>query len=250
MNWLDNLPLEPVNKLLNPIADSLGQGIGGIFYWIFQKPIKFKIIKEAEVQDLANKTAERLQNIPEENRDTSNRGLLMKTIEEAQYAISEGDLRTMFANLIASSADNRKNEVISPRFPTILSQISPKDAKALQIIHNQPGYQLPFGFLKIEYNDANRGSRKIAPYLALAYDNSVLPANEANLNNLVSLGIINCKEDFWLTADHYTKQYELIKEVLFNSNIPIEDRKDGKLKMTKGIINTTDFGFNFFKCIF
>lgn len=64
MSWLDNLPMEPVNKLLNPIADSLGQGIGGIFYWIFQKPIQFKVIKEAEVQDLANKTAERLQKIP------------------------------------------------------------------------------------------------------------------------------------------------------------------------------------------
>ena len=250
MNWLDNLPSEPVNKLLNPIADSLGQGIGGIFYWIFQKPIRFKIIKEAEVQDLANKTAERLQKIPEENRDTSNRGLLMKTIEEAQYAISEDDLRTMFANLIASSADNRKNEVISPRFPTILSQISSMDAETLQIIHDQRGYQLPFGFLKVEYNDVNRGSRQVSPYLVLTDNDNILPGNEANLDNLVSLGIINCKEDVWLTADHYTKQYKLIKEILFNTNIPIEDRKDGKLKMTKGIINTTDFGFNFFKCIF
>lgn len=52
MSWLDNLPVEPVNKLLNPIADSLGQGIGSIFYWAFQKPIKFKIIKEVELQDI------------------------------------------------------------------------------------------------------------------------------------------------------------------------------------------------------
>ena len=69
-----------------------------------------------ELQDLANKTSARLQNIPETNRDTSKRGLLMKIIEEAQYQISEEDLRTMFANLIAASVDNRKNTSISPRF--------------------------------------------------------------------------------------------------------------------------------------
>ena len=54
MNWLTDLPQEPINKLLNPIGDVLGQGISGILLWVFQEPIKFKIIKENEFQALAN----------------------------------------------------------------------------------------------------------------------------------------------------------------------------------------------------
>lgn len=211
MSWLDNLPVEPVNKLLNPIADSLGQGIGSIFYWAFQKPIKFKIIKEVELQDLANKTSARLQNIPEANRDTSKRGLLMKIIEEAQYQISEKDLRTMFANLIAASVDNRKNTSISPRFSFILSQLSAKDAKVLQIIHNQPYHQLPLGYLNYKNKD---GSLKISPYLSLTIDNEELFTFEESFESLASLGIIAIHQNAWLTSTEYTARYNLIKQIL------------------------------------
>lgn len=80
MNWLTDLPQEPINKLLNPIGDVLGQGISGILLWVFQEPIKFKIIKENEFLALANELAQKLQSIPTENRDTSKRGLLIKAI--------------------------------------------------------------------------------------------------------------------------------------------------------------------------
>ena len=249
MSWLDNLPMEPVNKLLNPIADSLGQGIGGIFYWIFQKPIQFKVNKEAEVQDLANKTAERLQKIPEKNRDTSNRGLLMKTIEEAQYSISEDDLRTMFANLIASSADNRKNNLISPRFPTILSQLSGEDARLLQTIHNQPSFQLPLGFLELQFNDVNKGSRRLSTYLSLTSDNHILSSIDANLDTLSSLGIIKVLDNTWLTASHYLKQYDLIEDLLLNTQKISKINMDGTVELNKGILRTTDFGINFLNCV-
>lgn len=247
MSWLDNLPVEPVNKLLNPIADSLGQGIGSIFYWAFQKPIKFKIIKEVELQDLANKTSARLQNIPETNRDTSKRGLLMKIIEEAQYQISEEDLRTMFANLIAASVDNRKNTSISPRFSFILSQLSAKDAKVLQIIYNQPYHQLPLGYLNYKNKD---GSLKISPYLSLTINNEELFTFKESFESLASLGIITIHQDAWLASTEYTARYNLIEQILKNRFYDTRVTDINSLEFKKGSIKVTSFGESFLRCIF
>lgn len=247
MSWLDNLPVEPINKLLNPIADSLGQGIGSIFYWAFQKPIKFKIIKEVELQDLANKTSSRLQNIPEANRDTSKRGLLMKIIEEAQYQISEEDLRTMFANLIAASVDSRKNASISPRFSFILSQLSAKDAKALQIIHNQPYHQLPLGYLDYKNED---GRFKISPYLALTCNNEELFSFEESFESLASLGLLTIYQDRWLVSTEYTTRYNRMKHILKNRFYDTRVTDTNNLEFKKGSIVVTSFGESFLRCIF
>lgn len=173
----------------------------------------------------------------------------MKTIEEAQYSISEDDLRTMFANLIASSADNRKNNLISPRFPTILSQLSGEDARLLQTIHNQPSFQLPLGFLELQFNDVNKGSRRLSTYLSLTSDNHILSSIDANLDTLSSLGIIKVLDNTWLTASHYLKQYDLIEDLLLNTQKISKINMDGTVELNKGILRTTDFGINFLNCV-
>lgn len=41
----DFLPSSTKEKLLNPSAGVIGQGIAGMLLWVFQKPLKFGIVK-------------------------------------------------------------------------------------------------------------------------------------------------------------------------------------------------------------
>lgn len=128
----DSLPSSTKELLFNPAADAIGRGIGGILYWVFQKPIKLGIIKQHEFEDLANKLAKGFEAIPEINRDDSKMGLAIKTLENSKYSLDSEILRKMFANLLAGTVDNRVNGKISPLFPTILGNMSTENAAFIQ----------------------------------------------------------------------------------------------------------------------
>lgn len=133
----DFVPNTTKEQLFNPTANAIGRGVGGIFAWIFQKPIKYGIIKEKEFADLANKTSDELKKIPEENKDDSKKGLSIKTLESAKYSMDNEQLRRWFAKLLSSTVDNRVNRTVSPLFPTVLSNMSPTDAKFLYLLKSK-----------------------------------------------------------------------------------------------------------------
>lgn len=133
-NWI---PEKVGDDVLVPLLKPLGQGLGGIFYWIFQKPIKYGIIKQAELQDLANRTKACIDQIPDTCKDFSQTGLIMRALDSSKFQINKAEFRKLFAALIASSADERINNVVTPRFAFILSQLSSQDARVLEILHNR-----------------------------------------------------------------------------------------------------------------
>ena len=256
MNWLDNLPSGPITKLLNPIADNLGQGVGAVFYYIFQKPIKFKAIHEAEVQDLAKKTASNLQKIPTGHRNASNRGLLLKTMEEARYQISEEELRTMFASLIASATDDRKASLVSPRFPIILSQLSKRDAQFFNFLAHQYRYAIPYVYV-IEQKKNSRSPRShySSPYHNLSsrlyvFKNKIYKLPDITIDNLISLGLVTSNNN-QILADKYSKQKYLFikKNALHYLNRPIS-KNNYEISYGWGNVRLTALGKQFAKCVF
>lgn len=202
-NIVSIIPKEVFIDLLGPSSKYLGEGLGGLINFTMLPFRKLNIITEKSYQDFCYKINEKTKNIPLENRDDSKLGLSIKATEDSKYQLNEEILRDQFANLIANTLDNRKNNVITPRFSTILSQLSVSDANLLFKIFLNGGcvaakdvtfenintriYVIPFNFILIHYDGT--------------FENGA-----ASLDNLLSLGILKIQRET-LVDEHHTKSY-------------------------------------------
>lgn len=83
-----------------------------------------------------NKLRECVNEIPEEFITQPRQSIILPAMERSLYYISENEVREMFAKLIASSFDSRKNEFLHPGFVDLISQLSPNDARILSYINS------------------------------------------------------------------------------------------------------------------
>ena len=247
-NISDFIPSSSKELLLNPIFNSLGNGISSAIDTIFYPLIKRNIIHKQELEDLQKKTAENISNIPPDNLDTTKPGLFLKALEESKYSINEEILRDMFAKLIASGVDNRKNQSITPRYATVLSQLGSQDAQFLSLLHKQLNFQVPTGYLFIE-NTITSEEHSISDTFLCNNDGEIFKLPMDTIAILTSLGIISSTHESYLTYDLYKKGYHLI-ESHFNALNIITPSENEKIALKKGIINTTSFGQNLFHYIF
>lgn len=153
----------------------------------------------------------------------------------------------MFAKLIASSIDNRHNKNQSPRFSSILRQLSPSDAILLKKLSFNTELPIPTFIYTI-----NTGAKNEYPifdhYIGINYSKKDVIINEAGLDTLKALGIIELKDNFEIPEEHLQKFYKEIK----CSDYPLksENRNIEKdISIVNGIIKLTNFGRNFIKAI-
>ncbi|MBG9981859.1 DUF4393 domain-containing protein [Aerococcaceae bacterium DSM 111020] len=135
MTDLNNIVKILDNDNLSYAIKPLAQGIGGIFQFVFQKPIKYGIAKNAELESLAKSLQSNLEEIPSDNRTDANIGLAGKVIEDSIYKLSEETLREYFAKLIAKCFDDRYE--VHPRYSELLKSMSGEDAKLLQLFYDK-----------------------------------------------------------------------------------------------------------------
>lgn len=243
------LPVESIEKLLGPSCDAIGQGIGGIFYWAFGSLIKLGIIKKAEFDDLTRKTANALNEIPDPNKDLSNPGLIMKAIEEAKYQLNEADLRQIFANLIASSADNRKNSFMTTRYATVLSQLGVDDAKFLQLINFEELHRMVAGELRLS-NKKDYSYHVISPLYVYAENGEIRQISMNVINVLESLGIIEFSDSITIAGKEADSKYKQMEVFLLNKSWNEKEDANNGYDFTPESIRVTAFGENLLKCIF
>lgn len=246
----DLVPQSTMEQLFNPSADAIGRGIGGIFTWIFQKPIEYGIIKKKYFADLATKTSIELNKVPKEYRDDSKVGLTIKALESSKYALDSQLLRSWYAKLIANTVDSRINKEINPLFPTILSNISPEDAQFFENF-NVNGGMFPIGFPTVVHDGAI--SVLSDYYLDWNYDNdkpSKLELVQNHLNLFQSFGIIEYNIDasgmYGMTTPSAKNFYQRILEESKKHHMLNDDEK---LIIIKGYALTTILGINFARSV-
>ena len=93
-----------------------------------------KIVNEHHLEEFKDNIYNNLSQIPEDNRDASKLGLVLKAFEEAKYQLDGKELRNYFSNLVSSSVDGRKNSSITPRYASVLSQLGKDEATILKKI--------------------------------------------------------------------------------------------------------------------
>ncbi|OXC39814.1 DUF4393 domain-containing protein [Lactobacillus sp. UMNPBX1] len=242
----DLIPESTRELLFNPAANEVGKGIGALLSMLFSPLLTLNVIEKQKLAKFADKIANKVNNIPEEDRDFDKPGLALKALEESRYQISNDLLQDMFSSLLASGVNNQKNEDITPRYATVLSQIGFKDAVFLQELNNQEGRSFPIAKSRHTYDVTGSSFQDASdPFLCNEGD-EIKRVPIESVDVLQSLGIIKQEEFLAIAEKEFQNKYELLDDYLRNKD------KGGKyyIKIIPGVIHPTNFGNHLLDCIF
>lgn len=235
----DLIPDESLVKFWNPILGSLGEGFGGIFYWMFHKPIEYKVIRKAALKDFVIQMSQKMKDIPEDFRDPSKLGLVLEALQNSVYQLNQEEIRAMFANLVANLADKRKNSTITPRYIYILSQLGYDDAVFLRELVHQNGESVLHA-RKAAVNNSHIDKYMSDYFLYFSGEKKVLSDFESTINVLESLGIIKETDE---KLEYGIEDADIIKRL----NEKAQDDQDGTWLYRS--ISITSFGMDFLKVV-
>lgn len=253
-NNFDPNTIKPFERLINeagmPTANIIGKALGGIFGTVLYFPAKWGIYTQAHLKDYEHKINNELARVPEENKDSSKLGLLFKEIEDSKYQLNDEMLRSMFSKLISATVDNRKNSNLSPRYPTILSQLGSKDAIFLNKLANNT-YTTFSCFRIIKRDTTNNGYSPISPKeIGIDFNIENIVSNDSSLDTLISLGILVYREDASLTSDIATQFYTAAESSnLYLDLKNFQENDNNKIEIKNGLLQFTEFGKQFVKVI-
>ncbi|WP_119318242.1 DUF4393 domain-containing protein [Companilactobacillus formosensis] len=255
MNYdgFDPKDLEPFKDLINdlghPSATAIGKALGGLFSGVLYYPTKLGIYTQYKLDEYQKKIATKLNEIPDENKDSSKLGLVMKEIEDSKYQLNSETLQEMFSELIKSTLDSKSNQCVSPRYSSILSQLNPDDAKFLKsmsesTMNNFPAVQ--FIFRSSNNPDIQQQSNI---FVSPNYEPFELIHNDSALNVLSSLGIIEIIFDRKLSMQkgiNFYKNVVLSNEYKSSANA-INNMTSAS--SSEGFIQFTAFGISFINLV-
>ena len=217
-----NIPQLPISSetgdaLAKPIAESVGNAgkdvLEGIFHLLFDPVRRFNIQRNYDLEKFQESLRETINDIPKENRDDSKINLTIKAIEDLRYQLNEEQIRDMFAALITSTLDNRKNNRVLPVFSTIISNMTPNQAVLLKHIYFN---LLVAPFIRLYAGEAGDISqRALGPTLLIVGD-SCYANYDLHLSSLEYANLIEHIIGAQLSADEFQHRYELGEEQLVN----------------------------------
>ena len=174
---------------------------------------------EIDVENLKNSTLQQVATIPPENIQEPPLKILGPALEASKYYIEEEELRSMFAKILASSFDNRKNSVIHPSFVEIIKQLDITDARILQVLkeHNYVT-ESPIPCMKAVAK-SDDGTKIIFPIIYFIDGSEGIDELAPSLTNLERLGLLKIKSDTYVTNDSkydFIRNNSIIQHVLKN----------------------------------
>lgn len=246
---LDGIPESTKEELLNPPAKLLGQAMSGIIHAVFDPLIKFNIVRDQQLKDFEKKVQSGTNEIPEENRDDSKIGLALKALEESKYQLDSEELRQMFANLISSTVDNRKNDSVQPSFSSVLKDLSPLDANLIKLFAGEN----PVPLVSIRIQDENGTGTEFNSNTLIFNDDII--ENELSLFSLERLGLVMLNPTSELKSKNNQEKYQNFENHPSYSSLkqmlPIDSGEFvfTQISLNKGTAGLTPYGSAFVSCI-
>ena len=196
---------ETGDALAKPIATSVGEAsktlLDGVFHLALDPVRRFNIQREADLERFKQEIQNSVENVPEEFHDDSKIGLILKAIEDSRYQLNDEEIRGMFTKLITSTIDFRTNSNISPKYSSIIADMTSAEARLLRDIYFNTGSIVPLASLKIE-NKSNHSSRNLGQDFLL-FDNYSDNKQMLELALLESSNLIKLHEDTKLVHPHF-----------------------------------------------
>lgn len=174
------------NKMLNPIADSVGESIAdlwkGLISGLSTWSGKRQIDKDSNLLRYKQSIENGLSNISPEHLQEADFSIVGLAMDTSKFFYQEEHYRMMFSKLISKSFDSSYKKEIHPAFVSIIQQLSPMDARILFFLAENRNELLR---LKLK----NVGIRTIPA--SEQFLNQDLDLLDLSLNNLKRLGLIS-----------------------------------------------------------
>lgn len=246
------LPEKAIDSLVTPGAGSIGTAfkdvIEGLSHLTLGKLRMYNLVKEKELNDFADKLNNKINDIPEINRDQSKMGITFKALEDSKYQLNEEIMREAFSNLIANSLNSEKNSEISPKYSDILCNMSSREADLFsKIYHNNRGI-VPVITVDIKTN--NSGRRRVFDYTLVMNDKSLIISEQVSLSLLQASNIIRIREDSNWTAPQFIELYDHAEKQFVEGNFQHHAAEDETVEMTKHALDLTSLGKELAKILF
>lgn len=224
-----------------------------------EKLLKIQARQEHNLQLYRDELASSISKIDPDNFQDPKMNILGPALEASKYYIDEEEMRRMFANLLASSMDESKNDIVHNSFVEIIKQLSPLDARNLLSFQHQ--IASPIVRLATIKNNRKTKSHVLSNIYWKSseqeeFDMEYSHIISSSLDNLQRLGLISIGYESQLVAEDsysdfkklplyqefidFNKEYNNSSDVQNNPNLQIVDHE-----IIKGIIELTDFGTNF-----
>ncbi len=186
---------------------------------------------------------EAIHNIPEDKRQAPNKRIFVSTIQQLSYSLDDEIIKTTYQRLLQSSMNKDKSKTIHPSFVEIIKQLSPIDAQILNIFQTKAVFTTIC--MRINYNASETFADYLIDYcIDIKHLFKEPKMGAASLQNLKRLGIINIRYDQKVKPDSVYYKYSnddlIIKGFEFEKCNP-----DCKCKLVYGLIELTDFGYQF-----
>lgn len=244
INIYNSVPDDTKKALLNPSATAVGEGIGGILLFLCSPFIKLGIYSTGNIESYRKKIESKLNNVSIENYDKEKLPLAYSTLNESMDRINEDELQDMFANLIAGTLNKEVNNSVSPKFKSILSNMSNQEAQLLNKLARTHNREFPVTSISVSGNDGLR-SPIANNFISIDLNNGV--QNQYALDELIQDGIVQLNNLQSLASEYAKNQYSMAKDFLIMDH-DLEKIRNS-ISADYGVLRLTTFGSDFVRIV-
>lgn len=240
-----SVPDEVKVEVLKPGATSMGEVFQSLIDLTLGTLIERGIIKRAKINSLQQQAVKFYQANPDASYDDAKAMLLVKEVEDSKFSIENDEMRTRFAKLIANTANKKTNQAITPLFSTVLSNLSPESASALEFLAKQ--VYTPAIWLKV--HNQQGGTIEDSQ---IAYGTNVPNFYLSNgvLDQLSSLGLILLQNGVTVSSvDNKDKDYYVGLTNFIDIMYAAQRTDKFTIGKSNGVVSLTHFGKEFVKAV-
>lgn len=233
--------VEPSAKV---IGESLASFLEGTLGWIGYFGETQKLKQNYNLERFKENLNSNLQSIPEENIREPLMSIVGPAIESSKFYYEEEYYRKMFSKLIAASCDKSKINDVHPSYVEIIKQLSPLDAKFLEMFT----YYNTYPIAQISIIDQENKVTPCPNYLFNFKDNNnkfdfdEILLLTATLENLIRLGIV-IKNSSVYELNYDYEQFRT--NTIYKAFALTKENEGDKIRITKYRLELTNFGRNF-----
>lgn len=241
-----NLIPKFLDNAISPVATSVGNTLTSMWNIVFGSVDFYsQKVEHKRMQNLMQfkqELEEKVASLPEDKLVEPPLHIIGPTLEASKYYYENEELRSMFANLIASSINVDTVNNTHPSYVEIIKQINSDEAKIFKRIGSNG-----FPLLDVDATFENHSFLTILNNFSNIAEISNCDNPEfisSYLDNLSRLGLITIRDNPLKNNDLYTvlNNHPVIEEAIQNARL-IGDKTP---KVTKKHFHSTPFGINFY----
>lgn len=168
--------------------------------------------KEYNLAETEKLLAKKLEHVGEDKIVTPAAYVAIPALQAISYSMNSEELRNLYANLLAKSMNSDTKELVHPTYVNIISQMSPLEAKILQLIMNTPDKSLPIiDLISSRRNSSGEKSYVILQTNITSLDIASIESISLSFENLSRNNLVSISEDKNLSgykAIYESKQYQ------------------------------------------